>query len=66
MLLLKSRDFGAIAIVNAIMFMTANGSRSVLVPLLATQSFNLSTTVLGEFQTMSRDEVLVNTLMMRL
>ena len=30
------------------MFMTANGSRSVLMPLLATQSFALSTTVLGD------------------
>lgn len=47
MLLLESRDFGAIALVNAIMFMTANGSRSVLVPLLATQTFAISTTVLG-------------------
>lgn len=42
-----SRDFGAIAIVNALMFATANGSRSVLVPLLATQSFGLTTTALG-------------------
>ena len=46
-MLLLSRDFGAIAVVNAIMFATANGSRSVLVPLLATQSFGLTTTALG-------------------
>ncbi len=48
LLLLESRDFGAIALVNALMFATANGSRSVLMPLLATQSFALSTTALGE------------------
>ncbi|BDA45298.1 probable quinolone resistance protein NorA at N-terminal half [Coccomyxa sp. Obi] len=47
LLLLQSRDFGAIALVNALMFATANGSRSVLMPLLATQSFAISNTVLG-------------------
>ncbi len=47
LLLLKSRDFGAIALVNALMFATANGSRSVLMPLLARQSFAISNTVLG-------------------
>lgn len=46
-LLLLSRDFGAIAVVNAIMFATANGSRSVLMPLLAHQAFGLTPTTLG-------------------
>ena len=46
-LLLLSRDFGAIAVVNAIMFATANGSRSVLMPLLAHQAFGLTPTALG-------------------
>ena len=46
-MLLGSRDFGAIAVVNAIMFATANGSRSVLMPLLAHQSFGLTPTMLG-------------------
>ncbi|KAK9819267.1 hypothetical protein WJX81_001189 [Elliptochloris bilobata] len=45
--LLTSRDFGAISLVNGIMFMTANGSRSVLVPLHGVQAFGLTTTVMG-------------------
>lgn len=47
-LLLGSRDFGAIMLLNAMMFMTQNGSRAVLVPLLATQAFGVTTTTLGE------------------
>ena len=46
-LLLGSRDFGAIMLLNAMMFMTQNGSRAVLVPLLATQAFGVTTTTLG-------------------
>ncbi len=45
--LLTSRDFGAISLINGIMFMTANGSRSVLVPLHGHQAFGLTTTVMG-------------------
>ena len=45
--LLGSRDFGAIMLLNAMMFMTQNGSRAVLVPLLATQAFGVTTTTLG-------------------
>ena len=48
-LLLGSRDFGAIMLLNAMMFMTQNGSRAVLVPLLATQAFGVTTTTLGDF-----------------
>ena len=47
-LLLGSRDFGAIMLLNAMMFMTQNGSRAVLVPLLATQAFGVTTTTLGD------------------
>ena len=45
--LLTSRDFGAISLINGIMFMTANGSRSVLVPLHGVQAFGLTTTIMG-------------------
>lgn len=45
--LLGSRDFRAIAIMNAVMFATANGGRAVLMPLLAIQSFGMTTSVLG-------------------
>ena len=45
---MTSRDFGAISLINGIMFMTANGSRSVLVPLHGHQAFGLTTTVMGE------------------
>ncbi|KAK9817260.1 hypothetical protein WJX72_011949 [[Myrmecia] bisecta] len=45
--LLQSRDFGAIALINGVMFMTQNGARAVLMPLLATQSFGLSPSILG-------------------
>lgn len=44
---MTSRDFGAISLINGIMFMTANGSRSVLVPLHGVQAFGLTTTVMG-------------------
>ena len=47
-LLLGSRDFGAIMLLNAMMFMTQNGSRAVLMPLLATQAFGVTTTTLGD------------------
>lgn len=46
--LLGSRNFRAIALVNAVMFATANGSRAVLMPLLAVQGFGMKTTLLGE------------------
>ena len=46
-MLLGSRDFGAIMLLNAMMFMTQNGSRAVLMPLLATQAFGVTTTTLG-------------------
>lgn len=36
-------------LLNAMMFMTQNGSRAVLVPLLATQAFGVTTTTLGAF-----------------
>ena len=49
-LLLGSRDFGAIMLLNAMMFMTQNGSRAVLVPLLATQAFGVTTTTLGDIR----------------
>ena len=45
--LMTSRDFGAISLINGIMFMTANGSRSVLVPLHGVQAFGLTTTIMG-------------------
>ena len=41
------RNFRAIALVNAVMFATANGSRAVLMPLLAVQGFGMKTTYLG-------------------
>lgn len=44
---MTSRDFGAISLINGIMFMTANGSRSVLVPLHGVQAFGLTTTIMG-------------------
>ena len=43
-----SRNFGAIALVNACMFMTQNGARAVLMPLLAIQGCGLSPKSLGE------------------
>ena len=43
-----SRNFGAIALVNACMFMTQNGARAVLMPLLAIQGCGLSPKTLGE------------------
>lgn len=46
--LLLSRNFGAIALVNACMFMTQNGARAVLMPLLAIQGCGLSPKTLGE------------------
>eukprot|EP00891_Asterochloris_glomerata_P001245 jgi/Astpho2/1245/fgenesh1_pg.00023_%23_12_t len=45
--LLLSRNFGAIALVNACMFMTQNGARAVLMPLLAIQGCGLSPKTLG-------------------
>ena len=45
--LLLSRNFGSIALVSAVMFMTQNGARAVLLPLLATQGFGLSAKLLG-------------------
>eukprot|EP00884_Botryococcus_braunii_P001802 jgi/Botrbrau1/11622/Bobra.0209s0013.1 len=45
--LLSCRDFQAISFVNGVIFMTMNGSRAVLLPLLACQSFNISKTALG-------------------
>ncbi len=46
--LLRNGDFWAIAAVNAVMFATANGGRSTLMPLLATSDFGLNTTLLGQ------------------
>jgi hypothetical protein len=46
--LMRNSDFRAISLVNGVMFMTMNGSRAVLLPLLAVQGFGLSTTVIGE------------------
>ena len=48
--LLLCRNFGSIALVSAIMFMTQNGARGVLLPLLAMQGFGLSAKLLGELQ----------------
>ncbi|KAK9866843.1 hypothetical protein WJX84_004388 [Apatococcus fuscideae] len=45
--LLRNADFWAIAAVNAVMFATANGGRSTLMPLLAVSDFGLNTTLLG-------------------
>ena len=45
--LMGCRNFRAIALVNAVMFATANGSRAVLMPLLAVQGFGMKTTYLG-------------------
>ena len=46
--LLGNRNFRAIALINAVMFATANGSRSVLMPLLAVQGYKMKTTFLGK------------------
>lgn len=46
--LVLSRNFGAIALVNACMFMTQNGARAVLMPLLAIQGCGLSPKTLGK------------------
>jgi hypothetical protein len=46
--LMRNSDFRAISLVNGVMFMTMNGSRAVLLPLLAVQGFGLSTTVIGK------------------
>lgn len=45
--LLLCRNFGSIALVSAVMFMTQNGARAVLLPLLAIQGFGMSAKVLG-------------------
>jgi len=45
--LLLCRNFGSIALVSAVMFMTQNGARAVLLPLLAMQGFGLSAKLLG-------------------
>lgn len=45
--LMGCRNFRAISLVNAVMFATANGSRAVLMPLLAVQGFGMKTTYLG-------------------
>lgn len=45
---LRSQDFRAIASLNAVMFATTNGARSMLMPLLAVQRFGMSATSLGE------------------
>ncbi|KAK9864537.1 hypothetical protein WJX84_006292 [Apatococcus fuscideae] len=45
--LFRNADFWAIAAVNAVMFATANGGRSTLMPLLAVSDFGLNTTLLG-------------------
>lgn len=45
--LLCSRDFRAIALINAVIFTSNNGARSVLMPLLVVQVLGLSTSLLG-------------------
>ncbi|KAL3155302.1 hypothetical protein ABBQ32_013083 [Trebouxia sp. C0010 RCD-2024] len=45
--LLLCRNFGSIALVSAVMFMTQNGARAVLLPLLAMQRFGMSAKLLG-------------------
>ena len=45
--LLLCRNFGSIALVSAVVFMTQNGARAVLLPLLAMQGFGLSAKLLG-------------------
>ncbi len=45
--LLRSPDFRAIAAVNAIIFTTNNGGRSVLMPLLAKEHLAMKTSTLG-------------------
>ena len=45
--LLFCRNFGSIALVSAVMFMTQNGARAVLLPLFAMQNFGLSAKLLG-------------------
>ncbi|DBA89338.1 TPA: hypothetical protein ACH3X1_004132 [Trebouxia sp. C0004] len=45
--LLLCPNFGSIALVSAVMFMTQNGARAVLLPLLAMQGFGLSAKLLG-------------------
>lgn len=45
--MLRSKDFRAIASLNAMMYMTSNGTRSMLMPLLAIHQFGMSTTTLG-------------------
>jgi len=47
--LLRSPDFRAIAAVNAVIFTTNNGGRSVLMPLLAKEHLAMSTSTLGAF-----------------
>ncbi|KAK9810950.1 hypothetical protein WJX73_000538 [Symbiochloris irregularis] len=45
--LLGSRDFRAVALLNAVMFATQNGGRSVLLPLMAIDGFGFTTSLLG-------------------
>mmetsp|Transcript_7489 Transcript_7489/g.21172 ORF Transcript_7489/g.21172 Transcript_7489/m.21172 type:complete len:598 (-) Transcript_7489:525-2318(-) len=46
-LLLICTDFRAIALVNCVLFMTVNGTRAVLMPLMGVESFGFSPSVLG-------------------
>jgi hypothetical protein len=46
--LLASPDFQLIAAVNAVIFTTNNGGRSVLMPLLAREHLAMKTSTLGE------------------
>lgn len=45
--LLGSRDFRAVALLNAVMFATTNGGRAVLMPLMAVEHFSMTPSILG-------------------
>ena len=46
-LLMACTDFRAIALVNCVLFMTVNGTRAVLMPLMGVESFGFSPSMLG-------------------
>jgi hypothetical protein len=57
--LLASPDFQLIAAVNAVIFTTNNGGRSVLMPLLAKEHLAMKTSTLGAHSALTRTTGLV-------
>ena len=45
--LLACPDFQAISLVNCVLFMTVNGTRAVLMPMLGVENFGMTPSVLG-------------------